>query len=75
MACDQIERVTREADFAAIISAHRGGELLDRTGEPGTRAALVDLLEALQFGSLCAVGGFTPYPVRSAIKHWPEDFA
>ena len=22
----------------------------------------------------CALGGFTPYPVRSALKHWPEDF-
>jgi formate dehydrogenase iron-sulfur subunit len=36
---------------------------------------LDDLLEAMQFGSLCALGGFTPYPVRSALKHWPEDFA
>ncbi|HNJ48366.1 MAG TPA: NADH-ubiquinone oxidoreductase-F iron-sulfur binding region domain-containing protein, partial [Novosphingobium sp.] len=38
-------------------------------------ALLDDLLEAMQFGSLCALGGFTPYPVRSALKHWPEDFA
>jgi len=28
----------------------------------------------MKFGSLCALGGFTPYPVMSAIKHWPEDF-
>ncbi|MFM5953301.1 MAG: NADH-ubiquinone oxidoreductase-F iron-sulfur binding region domain-containing protein [Novosphingobium sp.] len=35
---------------------------------------LEDLCETLQFGSLCALGGFTPYPVRSALKHWPEDF-
>jgi formate dehydrogenase iron-sulfur subunit len=36
---------------------------------------LEDLCETMQFGSLCALGGFTPYPVRSALKHWPEDFA
>ena len=36
---------------------------------------LDDLMEAMQFGSLCALGGFTPYPVRSALKHWPEDFS
>lgn len=45
---------------------------------PRTRAddiaLLEDLCETMQFGSLCALGGFTPYPVRSALKHWPEDF-
>lgn len=35
---------------------------------------LEDLCETMQFGSLCALGGFTPYPVRSALRHWPEDF-
>jgi formate dehydrogenase iron-sulfur subunit len=35
---------------------------------------LEDLCETMQYGSLCALGGFTPYPVRSALKHWPEDF-
>ena len=35
---------------------------------------LDDLCETMQLGSLCALGGFTPYPVRSALKHWPEDF-
>ena len=57
------------------IGSVRGGELLSRVNEPEARAALGDLLEALQFGSLCALGGFTPYPVRSAMTHWPEDFA
>jgi len=28
----------------------------------------------MKFGSLCALGGFTPYPVLSALRHWPEDF-
>lgn len=35
---------------------------------------LEDLCETMTFGSLCALGGFTPYPVLSALRHWPEDF-
>jgi formate dehydrogenase iron-sulfur subunit len=35
---------------------------------------LRDLCETMKFGSLCALGGFTPYPVLSALEHWPEDF-
>lgn len=38
-------------------------------------ALLTDLCETMKFGSLCALGGFTPYPVMSALKHWPEDFS
>ncbi len=35
---------------------------------------IADLSDTMKFGSLCALGGFTPYPVMSAIKHFPEDF-
>ena len=35
---------------------------------------LTDLCETMKFGSLCALGGFTPYPVMSAVRYWPEDF-
>jgi formate dehydrogenase iron-sulfur subunit len=35
---------------------------------------LEDLCDVMQSGSLCALGGFTPYPVMSALRHWPEDF-
>ena len=35
---------------------------------------LEDLCEVMKDGSLCALGGFTPFPVLSALKHWPEDF-
>ncbi len=38
-------------------------------------ALLEDLCETLKYGSLCALGGFTPYPVLSALKYWPEDFS
>ena len=37
-------------------------------------ALLKDLCETMKFGSLCALGGFTPYPVLSALRHWPDDF-
>ena len=33
-----------------------------------------DLCNTMKFGSLCALGGFTPYPVLSALKHFREDF-
>ncbi len=33
-----------------------------------------DLSNTMKFGSLCALGGFTPYPVMSALTHFPEDF-
>lgn len=47
----------------------------DKVRSTGDELALIaDLCETMKFGSLCALGGFTPYPVMSAIKHWPEDF-
>jgi formate dehydrogenase iron-sulfur subunit len=75
-------------DFCAIescgkctpcrIGAVRGRETMDRliAGEdPGEMRALVeDLCHTMKFGSLCALGGFTPYPVLSALTHFPEDF-
>lgn len=35
---------------------------------------LADLCETMKYGSLCALGGFAPYPVMSALAHWPQDF-
>ncbi|MEZ5687601.1 MAG: NADH-ubiquinone oxidoreductase-F iron-sulfur binding region domain-containing protein [Caenibius sp.] len=40
----------------------------------GQVALLEDLCDVMKSASLCALGGFTPYPVMSALKHWPEDF-
>lgn len=60
------------------IGSKRGAETLEKMSEGGEAAlslALIeDLCETLKYGSLCALGGFTPYPVLSAIKHFPEDF-
>ena len=33
-----------------------------------------DLSDTMLNGSLCALGGMTPFPVLSAINHFPEDF-
>ena len=35
---------------------------------------LRDLCDTMKHGSLCALGGFTPYPVLSALDYFPEDF-
>ena len=40
----------------------------------GDIALLEDLCDTMRSASLCALGGFTPYPVLSALKYWPEDF-
>ena len=34
---------------------------------------ITDLCETMKFGSLCALGGFTPYPVMSVITHFRTD--
>ena len=40
----------------------------------GSIELLNDLCATMLDGSLCALGGLTPYPVRSALRHFPEDF-
>ena len=61
------------------IGSTRGVEMIDqivarRTTRDANLALLDDLCHTMKFGSLCALGGFTPYPVMSALKHFPEDF-
>ena len=61
------------------IGSTRGVETIEKImrGERvAENIALVeDLCSTMKFGSLCALGGFTPYPVMSALKHFREDFA
>ncbi|MGO8842254.1 MAG: formate dehydrogenase beta subunit [Methyloceanibacter sp.] len=60
------------------IGSARGVELVDKIVAGEDRAenliVLEDLCNTMKFGSLCALGGFTPYPVMSALTHFPEDF-
>lgn len=59
------------------IGAVRGMETLDRiaAGDASAMPVLASLCDTMKAGSLCALGGFTPYPVMSAVTHFPDDFA
>jgi len=60
------------------IGSTRGVETVDRIMKgieiDKNLVVLKDLCNTMKFGSLCALGGFTPYPVMSALTHFPEDF-
>lgn len=85
---DMLKQARFAMEFCAIescgkctpcrIGSMRGVETLDRIAsniEPEKNLELVtDLCNTMKFGSLCALGGFTPYPVMSALNHFPDDF-
>ncbi len=60
------------------IGSVRGMETVDKilAGErvDANLELLRDLCHTMKFGSLCALGGFIPYPVMSALTYYPEDF-
>ncbi|CAN7462027.1 formate dehydrogenase [Variovorax paradoxus] len=60
------------------IGSTRGVEVIDKItsnqNRPQQVILLRDLCDTMLHGSLCAMGGMTPYPVLSAINHYPEDF-
>ena len=63
------------------IGSTRGVEVIDRIVTPSAAhprvqqvALLRDLCDTMLYGSLCAMGGMTPYPVMSALNHYPGDF-
>jgi len=60
------------------VGSVRGVEVIDRVIAGQDRnyhlQVLEDLCDTMDKGSLCAMGGLTPMPVRSAIRHFPEDF-
>ena len=59
------------------IGSVRGVEIVDKLREGVNRDAnlilLKDLCDTLVEGSLCAMGGMTPFPVMSVVKHFPEE--
>ena len=85
---DMLEQARYAMEFCSIescgkctpcrIGSTRGVEVLDRIRAGIERekniVVLKDLFETMRFGSLCAMGGLTPDPVRSALQHFPEDF-
>lgn len=58
------------------IGSTRGVEVIDRirAGAHEQIPLLRDLCDTLTYGSLCAMGSMTPYPVLSALNHFQEDF-
>jgi formate dehydrogenase iron-sulfur subunit len=60
------------------IGSTRGVEVIDRlvAGRDVQiqETLLRDLCDTMTHGSLCALGGLTPYPVLSALNHFPGDF-
>jgi formate dehydrogenase iron-sulfur subunit len=84
---DMLKQARFAMEFCAIkscgkctpcrIGAVRGVETVDRIARGDTAAIplLTDLCNTMKAGSLCALGGFTPYPVLSALTHFPDDFA
>jgi formate dehydrogenase iron-sulfur subunit len=60
------------------IGSTRGVETIDRIATSSNKEQQVhllrDLCDTMLHGSLCAMGGMTPYPVLSALNHYPADF-
>lgn len=60
------------------IGSTRGVEVIDRIkagDQPQANLELLnDLCDTMEMGSLCAMGGMTPFPVRSAVKKFAADF-
>ena len=60
------------------IGSVRGVEVIDKIRANEQRddnlILLEELCDTMEHGSLCAMGGLTPFPVRSAVQHFPEDF-
>ena len=86
-AADMLSQARFAFEFCAVescgkctpcrIGAVRGVETVDRIarGDASAIPLLTDLCNTMKSGSLCALGGFTPYPVMSALTHFPDDFA
>ncbi len=60
------------------IGSTRGVEVIDKIISNNNREENIELLndlcETMIEGSLCAMGGLTPFPVKSALEYFPEDF-
>ena len=86
--CDLAELAEYAMEFCALescgkctpcrIGSTRGVEVIARIRQGDTSGKQVtllrDLCDTMVAGSLCAMGGMTPYPVISALNYFPEDF-
>jgi formate dehydrogenase iron-sulfur subunit len=73
-------REGQAADGATVLPGRLAATLHSRapdradTSLAAQTELLRDLCDTMKHGSLCALGGFTPYPVLSALDYFPEDF-
>ncbi len=58
------------------LGSTRGVETIDRiaAGDVDAIDTLKDLCNTMKWGSLCALGGFAPFPVMSLLTHFPDEF-
>ncbi|WP_275287115.1 formate dehydrogenase beta subunit [Halomonas elongata] len=84
---DMAEQARFSMEFCAVescgkctpcrIGSTRGVEVIDRILANQDRDANLELLdelcETMEDGSLCAMGGMTPFPVKSVMTHFPDD--
>lgn len=64
--------------FPCRLGSQRGYELFDKAINDDykiDRELLDDLLETMEIGSLCALGGGLPLPIKNALEYFPEEFA
>jgi len=62
--------------FPCRIGSTRGAELLEKARSGNyqiDRTLFTDLLTTMEIGSLCALGGGLPLPVKNALKYFPEE--
>ena len=85
---DMAEQAKFAMEFCAVescgkctpcrLGSTRGAETINKiiSGQDvvANKKLLLDLCEVMTDGSLCAMGGLTPLPVRSAMLHFSEDF-
>ena len=71
---DRIRQGGRERDSVELMPVMHNAPKTGRRLPEEEIALLTDLCDTMKFGSLCALGGFTPFPVMSALRYWPEDF-
>jgi len=62
--------------FPCRIGSTRGYEMIEKartTDYKMNRELMTDLLETMEIGSLCALGGGVPLPVKNALKYFDEE--
>ena len=68
---DSVILMQLQRSLAELAGVEDAGVVM---GTEANLELLEELCETMDAGSLCAMGGMTPIPVRSAVRHFPQDF-